>query len=149
VDCALSNVGTCLIEGTNLSEGRGTKMPFTWFGAPWLRVQEALSALPPVPGCILSEEAVTPTSSKHKGELCRGIRITVTNRDAFRPFDMMVRLLSLIRRQNPEFAFSEFFLKLFGSDAMLADDFDAEAYLASLEAPLAAYKEAIKPYYLY
>lgn len=149
VDCALAYVGTCLLEGTNLSEGRGTAMPFMWFGAPWLRVEAALSALPPVPGCTLTPRDMTPASSKHKGALCRGIALEVTDRAEFDPFSMMVRLLAIIRRQNPEFAFSEFFLKLFGSDAMLAHDFDEEAYLASLEAPLAAYKEAIKPYYLY
>lgn len=149
VDCALAYVGTCLLEGTNLSEGRGTPMPFTWFGAPWLRAEEALRTLPPVPGCTLSPLDMTPTSSKHKGTLCHGIALTVTDRASFAPFAMMVRLLAIIRRQNKEFAFSEFFLKLFGSNAMLADDFDEEAYLAALEAPLAAYREAIKPYYLY
>lgn len=149
VDYALVYVGTCLLEGTNLSEGRGTRLPYQWLGAPWLRVEEALQALPPVPGCRLTPLELTPASSKHEGELCRGIAIEVTDREAFAPFSLMVRLLAIIRRQNPEFAYTDFFLKLFGSDAMLADDFDEEAYLAALEAPLAAYREAIKPYYLY
>ncbi len=156
VDCALVYVGTCLFEGTNLSEGRGTTKPFELFGAPWLdssamgRELTALADAGVLPGCLFREAAFTPTFSKYEGELCRGIQIHVTDRAAFQPFDTGVYALSLARRLHPDrFAASPFLAKLFGSDAIMREDFDPAAYLASQSAPLAEYRERLEPFRLY
>ncbi|GIX06852.1 MAG: hypothetical protein KatS3mg115_1255 [Candidatus Poribacteria bacterium] len=66
--------GTCLIEGTNLSEGRGTTLPFEQFGAPWVdgfRLADQLNALE-LPGVFFRPVAFTPTFSKHAGLRCEG-----------------------------------------------------------------------------
>ena len=156
VACALVYVGTCLFEGTNLSEGRGTTKPFELFGAPWLdsaalrRELTALADAGILPGCIFRETAFTPMFSKYAGELCRGIQIHVTDRDAFLPFDTGVYALSLARRLHPDrFACRSFLGNLFGSDAILREDFDPEAYLPTLAAPLAEYREKTEKYRLY
>ncbi len=154
VDCALIYVGTCLFEGTNLSEGRGTTKPFELFGAPWLdsaalrRELTALSGAGILPGCLFRETAFTPTFSKYAGELCRGIQIHVTDRASFRPFDTGVYALSLARRLHPGFFTCRSFLaNLFGSDAIMKEDFDPAAYLSSLS--LAEYWEKKKKFRLY
>ena len=155
VDCALIYVGTCLFEGTNVSEGRGTTKPFELFGAPWLdsaRLLRELRALD-LPGCLFRETCFTPTFSKYAGELCRGIQIHLTDRRAYKPFDAGVMALTLIRRQHPEeFRHRSFLFNLFGSDEIVGEGFDPTSYLAGLESPdgpLAAYRETLAKYRMY
>ena len=155
VDCALIYVGTCLFEGTNVSEGRGTTKPFELFGAPWLdsaRLLRELRALA-LPGCLFRETCFTPTFSKYAGELCRGIQIHLTDRRAYKPFDAGVMALTLIRRQHPEeFRHRSFLFNLFGSDEIVGEGFDPASYLAGLESPdgpLAAYRETLAKYRMY
>ena len=100
-------------------------------------------------GCLLRETYFTPQFSKHAGELCAGIQIHVTDRTVFRPFDVGVRLVHTIRELHPEFEYRSFIKNLFGSDVILADDFDCEAYLAGLDTPLAEYREKIEAYQIY
>lgn len=149
VDTALVYVGTCLFEGTNVSEGRGTTKPFELFGAPWMRCRDVIGKIGKQDGCLLRETYFTPQFSKHAGELCAGIQIHVTDRAAFRPFDVGVRLVHTIRELHPEFEYRSFIKNLFGSDVILADDFDCEAYLAGLDAPLAEYRRKIEAYQIY
>ncbi len=156
VDCALLYVGTCLIEGTNLSEGRGTTKPFEFVGAPWLKSRETIALTKEMldrmnlSGVLLREAYFTPTFSKHEGQLCAGIQLHVTDRDALRPFDTALCLISAIRQIHPEFEFRDGFMKhLFGSDEILAADFDIPAYLAAQKDPVEAYARTIEPYRLY
>jgi len=149
VDAALVYVGTCLFEGTNVSEGRGTTKPFELFGAPWLRCRDVIEKMGKQDGCLLRETYFTPQFSKHAGTLCAGIQLHVTDRAAFRPFDVGVRLVHTIRELHPEFEYRSFIKNLFGSDAICADNFDCERYLAGLDAPLAEYKRKIAPHFLY
>lgn len=77
VDTALLYPGTCLIEGTTLSEGRGTTRPFEVVGAPWLdgeKLRESLAAYE-LSGVRVSSIFFTPTISKHKDTLCQGVLI--------------------------------------------------------------------------
>jgi len=156
VDCALLYVGTCLIEGTNLSEGRGTTKPFEFIGAPWLRSRDTIALTREMMnrlnlgGVLLRETYFTPTFSKHEGQMCSGIQLHVTDREALRPFETALCLISAIRQLQPEFQFHDSFMKhLFGSDEILAEDFDVPSYLASQKDPVAAYALAIEPYRLY
>lgn len=149
VDCALVYVGTCLFEGTNLSEGRGTTKPFELFGAPWMRPRDVIEKMGVQDGCKLRETYFTPQFSKHAGELCAGLQLHVTDRTAFRPFDIGVRLLSVIRELHPEFEYRSFIQNLFGSAEILEETFDVDRYLSDLTAPLNAYKQKISSYYIY
>lgn len=96
--------GQVLLEGTNLSEGRGTTRPFELFGAPFLqpaRVQAALAAYE-LPGVILRPACFEPTFHKWAGELCRGFQLHVTDREAYRPYYTTLTLLAVIREMYPD-----------------------------------------------
>lgn len=99
--------GTCLFEGTNMSEGRGTTRPFEWIGAPWIDSYawaEQLNELS-LPGVMFRPVHFTPTFSKHAGMRCQGVEVHVTNPRQFRPVATGVHLLATARSQNPaEFA---------------------------------------------
>jgi uncharacterized protein YbbC (DUF1343 family) len=104
LDSAIVYPGQVLLEGTNLSEGRGTTRPFELFGAPFLepdRVREALQAYP-LPGVTLREACFEPTFHKWAGELCRGFQLHVTDRAAFKPYYTTLTLLSVLRQLHPE-----------------------------------------------
>ena len=96
--------GTCLIEGTNCSEGRGTAAPFSIVGAPFIQgeqLSEAFNQLE-LPGVVSTPIWFTPTTSKFAHENCGGIHIHVTDAEALRAFDMGIRLLDLLRTLYPE-----------------------------------------------
>jgi len=100
--------GTCLVEGTNLSEGRGTALPFEVVGAPWLdgyRLAETLNKVG-LPGVRFRPLSFVPSSSKHAGVACGGVQVHVVRRDAFCPVTAGLYLIAAARAQAPaEFQF--------------------------------------------
>ena len=103
VDTALVYPGMCLLEGTNLSEGRGTTRPFEVFGAPWLdgpAFAEALNALA-LPGVQFLPHRFRPMFDKHAGTVCSGAQIHITDRATFRPFQTGLRVIEAARRLSP------------------------------------------------
>ncbi|MEO6602062.1 MAG: DUF1343 domain-containing protein [Polyangiaceae bacterium] len=107
-ETALVYPGGCLIEGTNLSEGRGTTAPFQLVGAPFLDGEALAEALiaSGSPGVQVRPVAFRPTFEKHAGQVCRGVMLHVTNPLLFRPVATYLRLIVLARAQAPEaFAF--------------------------------------------
>ncbi len=103
-DTALVYPGGCLLEGTNLSEGRGTTRPFEIVGAPWIRgalLAEELAATR-LPGFVARPLTFRPTFQKHAGAICGGVQIHVTEPRAFRPVAVYAALIGLARRQDPE-----------------------------------------------
>ena len=102
-ETALVYPGMCLLEGTNLSEGRGTTRPFELFGAPWLdpgRLAEALSG-ERLPGVRFRPASFLPAWDKHAGERCHGVEVVVADREAFRPFRTGVACVAAARAQDP------------------------------------------------
>ena len=95
--------GLCLLEGTNLSEGRGTDMPFRRFGAPWIEPQTLAARLNALklPGVRFEPASFTPAASKFKGRRCHGVKIAVTNSDILRPYWTGIRIVNEIRRLYP------------------------------------------------
>ena len=107
-ETALLYPGTCLIEGTNLSEGRGTADPFGILGAPFIQAEEFARRFRAMklPGVEATPVYFTPTASKHQGGLCGGIQLHIMDEKALRPVELGVRLLDLLRRIYPnDFAF--------------------------------------------
>lgn len=86
-DTALVYPGMCLLEGTNISEGRGTCRPFEQFGAPWLDSAALVEALTKegLPGVKFREVSFTPTFDKYRGVSCQGAMMHVVDRSSFRP----------------------------------------------------------------
>ena len=88
--------GTCLFEGTNISEGRGTTRPFEYLGTPWIdgnRWVQALNDLR-LDGVIFRACYFTPMFSKYSGERCRGVQIHITNRDTYRPVETALHMIA-------------------------------------------------------
>ncbi len=84
---ALVYAGGCLLEGTNLSEGRGTTIPFELLGAPWIYPYSLAAALSAerLSGVMFRPCSFKPTFDKYANEICRGVQVHVTDRAAFRP----------------------------------------------------------------
>lgn len=104
--------GMCLLEGTNLSLGRGTALPFEVCGAPWLDgyvLAAAMNGLK-LPGVRFRAAIFTPSASNHAGSECHGVQVHVTERDSLRPVEMALHLIAVARcmsgeawRWNPHF----------------------------------------------
>jgi uncharacterized protein YbbC (DUF1343 family) len=104
LDTATVYPGMCLLEATNLSEGRGTTRPFEIFGAPFIKPEllcPELNALR-LPGAFFREVAFQPTFHKFAGELCGGAQLHATDRDKFQPFATAVEIIRHVRKCYPE-----------------------------------------------
>ncbi len=106
LDTATVYPGMCLLEGTNLSEGRGTTRPFEFFGAPWIRNDELVSKLNRVglSGCHFRAVSFEPTFQKFRGEVCHGAQLHVIDRNSFRPVETAIQILREIRAAYPQFS---------------------------------------------
>jgi uncharacterized protein YbbC (DUF1343 family) len=103
LDTAFVYPGLCLVEGTNLSEGRGTTRPFENVGAPFLdgrRLAARLHELD-LPGVRFRPLSFRPMFHKFAGRSCGGVQLHVTDRTAFRPYGAGVALLAAAREQAP------------------------------------------------
>ena len=104
---ALVYPGTVLLEGANLSEGRGAAKPFELVGAPFINGDELAESLgrSSLPGVIFRAASFAPTFSKYNGELCHGVRLHVTDRQAYKPVETGLSVVKAVRDLYPE-AFS-------------------------------------------
>lgn len=101
LETAIVYPGGCLLEATNISEGRGTTRPFEIFGAPFIdgwKLSEALNEHG-LPGVKFRPIQFEPTFNKHTKTLCEGAFIHVLDREAFEPVLTFVAILQEIRRQ--------------------------------------------------
>ena len=105
VDTAVVYPGMCLLEATNLSEGRGTTRPFEIFGAPWIdhwKLAHNLNAFD-LPGVHFRPLEFQPTFNKFRGEVCRGCFIHVSDRQTFKPFLTAIAILWQIIKLYADF----------------------------------------------
>jgi uncharacterized protein YbbC (DUF1343 family) len=103
LDSTVVYPGAVLIEGTMLSEGRGTTRPFEMIGAPWIdgeRLVDDMNARG-LPGVHFRAAFFEPTFQKHARQKCGGCQIHVLDRRAFKPIRTIVELVDAFRRQNP------------------------------------------------
>jgi uncharacterized protein YbbC (DUF1343 family) len=156
--------GTCLFEGTMLSEGRGTTLPFELIGAPWLdadRLAAELNALE-LPGIRWRPAAFTPWHGRiHVGAVCRGVQLHPTDPVAFRPVTAALHLIAAARRLAPErhgwrepwAAGSQLPIDLLSGSTALREAIDADvpvaAIVASWEGELARFREERRRWLLY
>jgi uncharacterized protein YbbC (DUF1343 family) len=99
IETALVYPGQCLLEGTNLSEGRGTTKPFEICGAPWIEADllaKRMNAMQ-LPGVIFRPVWFRPTFQKHAGIDCGGVQLHVRDRTAFQPVRTSLALLRVMR----------------------------------------------------
>jgi len=165
LESAIHYPGTCLFEGTNLSVGRGTALPFQIVGAPWLRADAILDRFREAGdrrsdvfrGVELSADTVTPVSpsdKKYGGVRINVIRLRVTDRGTYDPTRTALALLVAIRASAPDsFAFSaQHFDLLAGGPELrqaLAQGRTGAAIWHDWEAPLAKFRKVRQRYLLY
>lgn len=103
VETAVVYPGACLVEGTNLSEGRGSTRPFEIMGAPWLAGGELAARLTAakLPGVVFRPLTYRPTFQKQAGLDCGGVQIHVTDRQSFRPVRTGYAFLQTAYAMNP------------------------------------------------
>ena len=164
-DTARVYPGGCLVEGTNLSEGRGTTRPFEWVGAPFLdgeRLERALTRRR-LPGARFRAIGFEPAFHKWKGERCGGVQVHVTDPDRFRPVATYLAIIAEARRQSPrrfrwrkppyEFERRKLPIDLLGGGPSMRVAIERGAPLARLEASwsrdLARFIRARRPFLLY
>ncbi|MEU2715218.1 DUF1343 domain-containing protein [Streptomyces sp. NPDC007205] len=154
-DTALVYSGTCMFEGTNVSEGRGTTRPFELLGADgvdgrWAAAANALG----LPGVRFREAYFAPTFSKFQGKTVGGVQIHVTDRAAYDPVRTGIALLVTVRRVWAGFAWrpDHWIDKLTGS-ARVRTMIDAGAgtdeVTGAWQEELAAFRRVRKEYLLY
>lgn len=147
--------GACLIEGTNLSEGRGTPLPFEIVGAPFIdenQLAAHLNALG-LAGVIYRPHVFKPTSSKYTGEVCNGVQAHVISTE-YRPLFAWMQVIRAVRDLYPKaFAWRpETFDRLYGSEAGRAfaeGDMPLDDLTAAWDADRQAFREQRQPYLLY
>ena len=132
VGTALIYPGMCLLEGTNVSEGRGTDHPFKWFGAPWIDgkiLSQELNKLQ-LPGVVFVPKSFTPVSipgvadkPKYENQLCNGIEIRVIARNEYQSLNVGVSVIKKLKEFYPEnIVFKENRLnRLWGSDTLVKE----------------------------
>jgi uncharacterized protein YbbC (DUF1343 family) len=157
--------GTVLLEGTNLSEGRGTTKPFEIVGAPYLDAHafaQRLQELGP-PGVAFRPCWFEPTFQKHAGRLCGGVQLHVLDRDAFRPVEAGLAVLRAARDLAPDaFAWREPPYEyetvkppidiLWGGDGLrraIEDGATPREILSPAEGEVADFERRVAPYLLY
>lgn len=152
--------GMCLIEGTELSEGRGTTRPFEVIGAPFINgaaLARDFNALK-LDGVLGRPTSFVPYYSKYKGELCMGIQIHITDPRKIRSYEMGLRLLGLIASAYPDqFSFrheggKRCMFNLLSGDPkvvqMVADN-EFGDYFNRCCSDCESFRDKIKPYLLY
>ncbi len=110
VETTLVYPGQVILEGTNISEGRGTTRPFELFGAPYLNPDALIGAIEKAAlrGAILQEMSFKPTFNKWSGQVCHGFHVHVIDTKVFKPYRFSLALVSAVRRTcGKQFAWAD------------------------------------------
>lgn len=151
VNCAVNYIGTCLIEATNVSEGRGTTRPFDIIGAPFIDSRSLCDNLNSIglDGVRFTRAFFTPMFNKWQGEVCEGVQINITDRSLYEPHKTGLYLLSELSK------FKEFSIRP-ESLALRYGNKDINDYINSPDRLIANeirdienYKHSIKDYLIY
>ncbi|GEN89263.1 exo-beta-N-acetylmuramidase NamZ family protein [Oceanobacillus sojae] len=160
IDTAVLYPGTCLIEGTNVSEGRGTAKPFEWIGAPFIDGQKLAKVYndKKIPGVLARPVSFVPTYQKHEGEPCSGVQLHIENRNKLHSLKAGLALVETIANLYPnQFQFiqnenGKYFFDLLAGTKRLRKyilDGEAESYLEESQQELELFKKMRKKYLLY
>ena len=159
LNAALCYIGTCVFEGTNLSEGRGTTLPFEVIGAPFINgalLEKKMNGLG-LPGVHFRRTSFCPTFSKHQGVLCHGVQMHVLDRETYDSFTDGLLLMDTIRSLYPEeFQFVRWGEKspysidlLLGTDEYRTGALTAQGLMDKYAPKVREFVEAAKQYRLY
>ena len=150
---------TCIFEGSNLSEGRGTTKPFHMIGSPYLDSHWVIDEIKQyhLEGVRFRPVYFTPTFSKHKDQLCAGIEVLITNPKIFKPVKTGYILFDLIRKHHPKFDFilpftkgGKQFIDLISGDTYIRENrYPLDEILKRLEQDAKTFNELKRRYHIY
>ena len=154
---------TCMLEGTNISEGRGTANPFEYFGAPWIDPEELRTELESrgLPGLRFRAVYFIPQSSKHQGKECGGVQILISDQNKVDSYLSSLTIIKTLFKLYPEQTKwlkpskqgeHYFFDLLMGTDRvrkMVDQNYKAENIMASWQDQLKEFKKIRKKYLIY
>lgn len=165
VDAAVVYPGSVMLEGTNVSEGRGTTKPFEIIGAPFIAPDRLIEELrkDSLPGVVFRPLHFQPTFHKFANELCGGIQIHVIDREAFKPVITGVAIISAIRRLYPdsfawtqppyEYVYDKLPFDVINGTSRVREQIESGAAISEIEQfwreGLSKFAERRKPYCLY
>ncbi|MFW6131192.1 MAG: exo-beta-N-acetylmuramidase NamZ domain-containing protein [Candidatus Aminicenantaceae bacterium] len=156
LNTAIVYVGQVFLEGTNISEGRGTTKPFELFGAPWIDGYELTKKLDMLnmKGVKFREAWFTPTFSKYEGEMCGGSQIHITDRNEYRPYETTLWIIKTIKKLYPDsFKFhKDYFDKISGTSRIreaIEEGVNIKDILSEYENDLKEFSDLRKPYLIY
>lgn len=146
--------GVALLEGANVSVGRGTVTPFEIVGAPWMSSATLLKYLESrsLPGVQFAAADFTPNAGRFQGQHCQGVRITATDRDMLDTPALGVEMIAAIQHLYPDDFRLEQTLKSIGSQAVvdaIRQDEDPHAIVARWQAELQAFRDRRSRYLIY
>ncbi|MGP1434558.1 MAG: exo-beta-N-acetylmuramidase NamZ family protein [Catonella sp.] len=159
-ETALAYTGLCLLEGTSISEGRGTTLPFLQFGAPFIKADilaKELNRLK-LPSVIFTPAFFTPTFSKYKGEICEGVKLHITDYYKYQPVETGFRILYTLkhlyeddfkllpREKNSKHSF---FTLLTGTKLFTEENTDIEELIENFKRDSETFDNIRKQYLLY
>lgn len=158
-ESALLYSGTCIFEGTNISEGRGTTFPFEIIGAPFIQGQQLADEMNGlrIPGVLFRPVYFKPTFSKHQGALCGGVQLYVTDTHKLHAVEIGITLMYTIKHLYEEFAFlppvkenARPFIDLLCGDKLYRDDsLDSSILLEQFRVESLEFTEIKQQYHLY
>jgi len=162
LDTAIIYPGMCLMEGTNLSEGRGTPSPFLTIGAPYLDAQEWVKTIPEdaLVGIEVSTVSFQPkaisgvvSNPKYKDEECHGLHFKITDRERLDPIKLTVAALCAAQKLYPEsFKMTKYLDKLWGNEnlrAMVSEGKDSISILKTCESGIERFRKIRQKYLRY
>ena len=153
-DCAINYIASCIFEQTNVSEGRGTTLPFCQIGAPWIDSDRLIAAMDSYgfDGVMLRPAFFVPVWGKYAGEVCEGVQMHITDRSHYQPFELGLRLFDEIRSLFPEMKIYNGVDLLFGSDRLRLEYIGRhriDQFLARNNDVLLRWTEEIRSYRIY
>ena len=154
LDAATLYPGVAIVEGANVSVGRGTDRPFELLGAPWINGTEMAQYLNrrKIPGVSFTATSFTPRSDRYKHQLCHGVRVTIESRNLLDQARLGVELASALQRLHGTIFRLDLMLSMIGSRSTLqaiGEGMDPLSIVARWQAPLDEFRNLRAGYLRY
>jgi len=142
--------GTCLFEGTNLSEGRGTYNPFEIIGAPFIKAKVLSKDINnlKIEGIVTTPYIFKPHFDKYCNQVCEGIFLHITNYKTFRPVTFALKTLNYLKENYPEFELEKKPTNVSHTKKLLGNNFEKDLNSLGIKKLLNNYKESLDIYKL-
>lgn len=152
INCAINYIGTCLIEATNISEGRGTTRPFDIVGAPFINSKDLCKTLNSfkLSGVHFTRSFFSPMFGKWHGEICEGVQLNIIDRNIYQPHKTGLYLLSELSKYKEFTVRTESLALRYGNrDLKDCSEINPDLFVQNESRNIQVYKNEIKNYLIY